>query len=380
MAKQAKIEEIQHLRGFAFLAVVLQHAIGHYAYLPEARLEDGAMLGLLLIAAKFAVPVFIFITGLVLFYNYKSEVAYVPFVWKRCKDIVLPYAIWSLVYAAAFGNFNSGFWQETWQIALQLLTGTASYHLWYVVMSIQLYLLFPLIQKVLLRVWERWKPWTLRLAFAVLVIGYIVLTGQMGAVSSLFGNLNIPIVTPLFTEYADRNAFYFFIYFLMGAAAGMNLQAWKERVLKRKWAWIGLYVAVSGILFYKILGSFRQLDKIQYNDTLLLQPFMAIFLVVSVVAMSIAAISLNETGSLRTRSLFSFLGRHSYGAYLAHAFMLTFATAAADLLLPGWNVTVKTVAAFVLCSAFSVALAVLLSRWNVGRLLVGTATRKQPAS
>ncbi|MFE5319790.1 acyltransferase [Paenibacillus sp. NPDC056579] len=381
MAKQARIEEIQYLRGFAFLAVVLQHAIGHYAYLPEARMEDGALLAILLIAAKFAVPMFIFITGLVLFYNYTSKVSCGSFLLKRCKDIILPYAIWSVIYALVFGDLSSGFWIESKQVVMDLFTGKASYHLWYVVMSIQLYLLFPLIQGGLQQLWQRWKPWALRCAFLLLCAGYLLLTREVGTIGSLFEKIYIPVLTPLFTEYADRNALYFFIYFLMGAAAGMNLQAWKQKVLKTKWLWISLYLVFSGILLYNILGSFQQKGQlvIQYNDTLLVQPFMAVFLMLSVLAMSIAAIALGEKESLKSQRLFSFLGKHSYGAYLAHALMLTFGTWITDMLLPGWNVTVKTVVAFVLCSAFSVATAWLLDKWSIGRFLVGTAKQRKPA-
>src|SRR4051812_25941231 len=97
--KKQKLDEIEALRAFAFLAVVLQHAIGHYAYGPESRLSDGVLLGVLLLLAKFAVPVFIFITGLVLFYNYSDGVQFGRFVRKRFKDILLPYMPWVILYS-----------------------------------------------------------------------------------------------------------------------------------------------------------------------------------------------------------------------------------------------------------------------------------------
>ncbi|WP_051620527.1 acyltransferase [Paenibacillus sp. UNC451MF] len=382
MAKQARIEEIQYLRGFAFLAVVLQHSIGHYAYLPETGLENGAVLALLLIAAKFAVPMFIFITGLVLFYNYRDKVPFVPFVRKRFKDIILPYIIWSTVYAIFFEETGTKIWIECKRILLDWFTGKASYHLWYVVMSIQLYLLFPVVQRGVLWVWNRSKPWMLRTGFVLLCLFYIYLTAEVGNIGSFFEGLHIPVITPLFTEYADRNALYFFIYFIMGAAVGLNFQLWKQWMMTTKWLWISLYLICCVVLFYKIMRSFQTSSGyvIQYNYTLLLQPFMALFLLLSVIAMSIAAVVLHEGTSTWLCQIFSYLGKHSYGAYLAHALMLTVGTDLTDRLLPGGNISVRTVAAFVICTLLSVLTAVVLSKFNVGRWTVGAPAPRKPVN
>ncbi|UQZ87132.1 Acyltransferase family protein [Paenibacillus konkukensis] len=380
LAKRERIEEIQYLRGFAFLAVVLQHAIGHYAYLPEAGVQDGAMLGILLIAAKFAVPMFIFITGLVLFYNYTSEVSFWSFIGKRCKDILVPYILWSTVYALWFQTGGEGLWSGLKIVVADWFTGKASYHLWYVVMSIQLYLLFPPIQRAVLPLWRRSKPWTLRAGFALLCLVYVLLTTKVGVIGEAASKLHIPVLTPLFTEYADRNALYFFIYFVMGAAAGLNLQAWKQWMLKRQGVFLSLYAILSCILFYKIMASFRTKDGyvIQYNDTLLVQPFMAVFLLLSVVTMCIAAVWLHQYGNGRLKKLFNLLGQYSYGAYLAHALMLTAGTFAADALLPGWNVSLRTVIAFIFCALLSVLTAAALGKFRLGRFMTGApAPRKR---
>jgi peptidoglycan/LPS O-acetylase OafA/YrhL len=365
--KQPRIAEIQYLR-------VLQHAIGHYAYLPEAGIEDGAMLGIWLIAAKFAVPVFIFITGLVLFYNYNRELHYGSFILKRCKDILLPYLLWSTVYALIFREVGLPFWLELKQIFNLWLTGTASYHLWYVVMMIQLYLLFPFIQKAVIRINAVWRPWQLALLFVLLIGGYIWLTGQQEWIGGIVKGWQLPLITPLFTEYADRNAIYFYIYFAMGAAAGMNMPVWKARMLKYKALWIILYLLSAGVLYYRIIGHFYAKGSllIRYDDTLLVQPFMAVFLMLSIPAMSLAAIVFHERTPLSVRRLVNWIGHYSYGAYLAHAGMLAAAVYIVDRWFPSGNVSLRTAAAFVLCTIFSVILAQLLSQFQVGRMFTGT--------
>jgi surface polysaccharide O-acyltransferase-like enzyme len=373
MAKRARIAEIQYLRGFAFLAVVLQHTIGHYAYLPEAGLADGVILAVWLIAAKFAVPVFIFITGLVLFYNYSDHVPYGSFIWKRCKDIVLPYAVWSLVYILIETAFNESVWPETKQIFIYILTGTAFYHLWYVAMIIQLYLLFPFIQRAVLFLWRTLKPWQLTAGFWITAVGYVLLTDRLPFIVKLAESLSIPVFTPLFAQYSDRNALFFFIYFLMGAAAGLNVQVWKRRIMDRRVSWTWLYLVCGFGLFYNVVASFRTEHgfHIQYNHTLLLQPYMVVFLILSVIAMSIAAVWFQRYAGLPAKRLLTILGHYSYGAYLAHAMMLIAATYTTDRLFPAWNVALRTVIAFILCTLLSVLITVLFSRFRLGRLLTG---------
>ncbi|WP_235439864.1 hypothetical protein [Paenibacillus sp. DMB20] len=65
--RKERIPEIERLRGLAFLAVVLQHSIAHYSVEEGMGLADGVGMAAMLLAVKFAVPAFIFITGLVLF-------------------------------------------------------------------------------------------------------------------------------------------------------------------------------------------------------------------------------------------------------------------------------------------------------------------------
>lgn len=377
--KQPRIEEIQILRGFAFLAVVLQHAIGHYAYLPEAGIADGAMLAILLIAAKFAVPMFIFITGLVLFYNYKDGVHAGSFIRKRCKDIVLPYMLWTIIYEVAFREDGIPIGLEIKQIMTYWLNGTASYHLWYVVMIIQLYLLFPLIQQFVQRIRLVCTKRQLTVGLVLLTIGYVWLTGLQSVISDAVLTWNLPVLTPLFSEYADRNAIYFIIYFVMGAVAGLNMLRWRQLLLEWKTLWMSLYVLCACILFYKILAHFQVNGKfiIQYNDTTLVQPFMAVFLMLSVVAMYIVAIAFYEQANPLFKRMFNFLGHYSYGAYLAHALMLTAATFVTDRYLPGWNVSLRTMVSFVLCALLSVVIAQLLSKFKLGRLLTGTPAMKK---
>ncbi|MEI7025846.1 acyltransferase [Paenibacillus sp. y28] len=361
MGKKTKITELDYLRAFAFLAVVLQHAIGHYAYY-GARLEDGVLLGSLLLLAKFAVPMFIFITGMVLFYNYRDGVRFAPFIRKRFKDILLPYLPWAVLYAC----IQASPWQDWTQFGLHLATGTASYHLWYIIMIFQFYLVFPLIRPAMLWLDGKLGGSGRRLAAGLAAIGilYVLWTGQMGTVSSWFAELSIPVLTGYFGEYSDRNALYFFFYFVLGAAAGLHVERFRAALLRWQCTVLVCFGVLSAWMLYRIVAHFTVTPElvIHYNDTLLIRPAMAVVLISSVLAMYVIAIRFGQKASPFWQRLMTRIGSYSYTAYLAHALMLTYATRLADGLLPFGNATLRTVLAFAICAALSVAAAMLLRR------------------
>jgi membrane-bound acyltransferase YfiQ involved in biofilm formation len=131
------------------------------------------------------------------------------------------------------------------------------------------------------------------------------------------------------------------------------------------------------MLLYRIVTGFGEPVHIQYNATLLLQPFMAVFLLVSVLAMGVVSIAFHQKAAPKLITVMTIIGKYSYGAYLAHALMLTLSTSVADALLPGWNVSLRTAAAFAVCSLLSIFAAMLLAKFSIGRLFIGApAPRK----
>ena len=90
----------------------------------------------------FCVPTFIFLSGFKLFKSYeKRPLAVKTFLKRRLKKIVFPYFAAVLVYIFYFGV--KGWLSES--IFSYLILGTISAHFYYIVVLIQLYLLFPLI-------------------------------------------------------------------------------------------------------------------------------------------------------------------------------------------------------------------------------------------
>ncbi|MCJ8010743.1 acyltransferase [Paenibacillus sp. KQZ6P-2] len=376
MPKKARIHEIELLRGMAFLAVALQHAIAHYSIVDGAKMEDGVLMTVLLLAAKFAVPVFIFITGLVLFYNYDGPIHYGSFLRKRFSDILVPYIFWSAFYYVMSPAWNH---PDLGQWALMLVTGKNSYHLWYIVMIFQFYLLFPLFRYVMRLCAEkipfRWRAWALTGAGVVCLL----LVYKLFRIGDLMTAANIPFLTPFFTTYADRNFLYFLFYFLLGAAAGMYRERWYVWLQKGKIVYWTVFIVLFGYYTYVTVRSFGLPPEfhINFNQLSLLRPLITLFLVSSVFVFYSWSKKWTEASGPAGLKVMNLLGRYSYGAYLAHAFMLKMSYKVDDWLFGDWNVTLRMLMSFLICVVLSYGVTIALSYLPLGKWTVGVSSRKK---
>ena len=103
--------------------------------------------------SEVAVPLFIFISGFVLFINYQRNFSLVTFYKKRFLSVVPQYLFFSTFYLLFFmfltylnlqyrtGPVNF----STKDIGFDYLTGNAALQLWYFMLIIQLYILYPIL-------------------------------------------------------------------------------------------------------------------------------------------------------------------------------------------------------------------------------------------
>ncbi|WP_152392629.1 acyltransferase [Paenibacillus guangzhouensis] len=374
MIRKPKILEIQSLRGLAFLAVVMQHAVAHYAAVPEMQLGDGVMMAILLVLSKFAVPVFVFITGLVLFYNDKDDFHYGVFIKKRLSDILLPYLIWSVIYY----GINHG-WYDLWQFVQLAFTGKASYHLWYVVMIMQFYLLFPLWRYAVRWITRKLIGWRGVAVLLLAAAAYIVLMGQVYVIGQVLQEHPIPVLTELFNKYADRNALYYYLYFMMGAAAGLHVEVWNRFVLRYRIIYWPVFIALYGYFISVSVGAFHTSQGLKYNfyHVFLLRPLMAVFLISSILVVYHFAILCARQPTSRMNRLFTWIGMYSYGAYLAHAVTLRLGYKVDHFFLLALPVTARMLIVMGIAAAASVLLTAILSRLPYGKWMVGIHVRKR---
>jgi peptidoglycan/LPS O-acetylase OafA/YrhL len=105
-------------------------------------LTNGALLTVMHVSRE----VFFLLTAFVLCYSYRSRAPKSwPAFWRRRYWLIgVPYVTWSLIYFLVLGHR----WEPA-TFARELLTGTAQYHLYFLLVSMQLYLVFPLLRRML---------------------------------------------------------------------------------------------------------------------------------------------------------------------------------------------------------------------------------------
>lgn len=135
------------LKVVACILVVVIHvtAAGVVGYQPGSKLQQISVL--LNSFSQFAVPAFLFASGYGLSARFKGipRVDGVLRFWgKRIETVLLPYLIWSLIYLLVQQRFL-GICYGAWGMLEMILSGGAFYHLYFMVVLIQFYLVFPLL-------------------------------------------------------------------------------------------------------------------------------------------------------------------------------------------------------------------------------------------
>lgn len=157
------IHEIDIVRALAIVGVLVVHASANVTVGLAGSGRLYPFYVLLNRMAKVGTPTFIFLSSVVLFYRYGTagniKDIFVRFYRRRLYLVLLPYLIWSVFYflhvafvirpvqpLAAGTAWQAFFDSIAWRgLLTDLANGTAYYHLYFVVISVQFYLLFPLL-------------------------------------------------------------------------------------------------------------------------------------------------------------------------------------------------------------------------------------------
>jgi surface polysaccharide O-acyltransferase-like enzyme len=146
--KPQTLEWVNNLRVIALFAVIVLHTASLLLMqFGKVALPDWFIADFYNALVRFAVPVFVMITGALLLHR---EYELGDFLKRRLTRVIWPFLFWSFVYIGYSWYIEeirfSGTWADINIIGHQLKYG-AYYHLWYVYMLIGLYLFIPVISK-----------------------------------------------------------------------------------------------------------------------------------------------------------------------------------------------------------------------------------------
>lgn len=308
MSTKAFFSEINYLRGFAILAVISIHVSAYYTQMPSI---NALTIFYILIGSfsGFAVPAFIFISGFVLYNKYRTINSSIEFYRKRFSIMIPQYVIISTLhlilvfFAAKVIDHTVDF--SPYAIILKYATGKAFYHLWFFVLIIQLYILYPYILD--LYTTSKIKNQTIHvlLTTSVLVIVYRSFLESITYIGNIL----------LFCGYL------FFFIFGMYVRDYYNLIEPKLVRKENTIFMLGTYIISSSIYASYTIKSYNSygINNPDHTILILVNIYGLILSTIGIIALLNFSTYLSVKKPLRCMS---YIGNNSFAIYIVHATIL----------------------------------------------------------
>lgn len=353
---------VEVARGAGILGVVLIHAtsrpvtvlpVGSIARGVYAVLNNGGHLGLVL---------FFLLSALVLTYSTsgRGKVGWGAFFARRASQVLLPYVLWSALYVGlrwlVLARFGEGTPLAASRLAFYLYSGRAWYHLYFLAILLQFYLLYPLLRRPFAR-------------------------GRLGfwATAALFGGAQVAyyyLVEPrLAAVYPYPTVFSFLLPLGLGMWLGTDPGRWASWWKRnRLWAVPLLAAAAANYLSWSFASGGAGVETVPVR--LASYAYVALGSVAVVLAVSpppggdgASAPAPRQTPSLIWAAL-GLLGRDSFGIYLTHpAFLLVWERLSSPGAPRPFHLSVAGGYAFALVGSWALT---RLIRWSpLGKWLLG---------
>lgn len=316
------LAEVEVLRALGAAGVMLIHTNSAvFSYAPPDSLA-GIVFTFADQLSRFSVPLFLFLSGLLLALGYQGRRFETGrYLKNRLLSALLPYAVWTLLYllqhsvlnllqraplAASFAPLSPN------SVITHLLRGTAQYHLYFMLIAFQFYLLFPLLRWLLPRI----SPLALALGGSALSLG---MTGYHFYTRAPLAPWLAAIDSRLFIHFAPWLGF-----FALGMAAGARYEgflAWIDRYWRYCLAAAALLVPV---LTYEVTVLMGEAGVHRGFATTFLRPSAIVYAVLAIAGLYGWARRLQEAGDRsRLWRPLAALGGASMGVYMVHPAVLT---------------------------------------------------------
>ncbi len=312
--------EVDLIRAITIAGVVGAHTVGLIALYHSPTTFSLFLSDAVLNLLHYTRETFMFLTGLVLAFRYGGgqKMAVASFWRRRFGPTLIPYLFWTLLYVAAI---DLPLRESAWAILLHTthdaLIGTGSYQLYYMLVTFQFYLLFPLVLWLFRRFSSR-QHWLLAIAL-VFELGWLALASDPALIFST--------PQPWLSDFVQsRFVLSYLLYFTLGTYVGLHVEqvlAWLRKA--RTWVLSGAIVMAALFTLHYVLA----VDVYHFtpgNAVAVLQPLMVPYSLGVVAVLYLIGLRLID-GAGRRATSFTVRAVHnfadaSFGVYLCHAFIL----------------------------------------------------------
>ena len=346
------IYEIDFVRAITAFCVVGVHAVALTIFLNTAA-SGIEFQNLIAHSLHFTREMFMFVTAFVLvFVYYHKKISPAVFWLKRGLIVLIPYIFWTLFYVYVNNPFQ-GFLSYVKLSVRDIFTGGASFQLYYILLTLEFYLFFPLFIICMRKIAK--YPWrVLSISFILQILLMYVdfrylqhgLPSAPGFIQNILGYQNSIFILYQF-------------FFILGAYAAIYLDEIRG-FFHSRWHYIlSIFLLVYALYTGYFYFSLYILKQSMTDATSVLQPSVSIYSLAVICILMLLAVKWagHDVEAKRPHffKVFHFLANASFGVYLVHVFILV---SIINLLLPHipGEIPIFAKVVFVWLSAYSASL------------------------
>jgi surface polysaccharide O-acyltransferase-like enzyme len=294
-----RLQELDYVRALSMLAIIALHVTSTFIF-AESSVKLFGMNPAFIInqLARFAVPAFVVLSGLSLRYS-KADEPLLSFYSDRLFKSVVPYLIWYSIYYIYNFYFTAGDYSAD-EFISGLVSGASAPHLYFMVVIIQLYILFPALK------WLLSKYMTATLIITFLLSLYF----QLGIYIQYLGKDIIP-------PFLDRYSWVRFPTWIFYFAAGMLIS--KDHLTGIiSWAKKHLPSLFALSLVFALLNAYE--SKVFLTYELSIKP--QLFIYTALVLLVLTGLGAWLKNLKRLNAIVLFLSKRSMTVYFSHILVL----------------------------------------------------------
>lgn len=363
--KPTHIYEIDFLRAVTVFSVVTIHSVSATLFIYSYDARATFITNFIIHVLHYNREMFIFVTGLVLTYVYYYRNYSVKKFWfKRVLLIFIPYVAWSLIYIKIKNPTLNGddFFKLFWY---DVYSGSASYQLYYILLALQFYAIFPFFLWFIRKV--------SKYPFIVLLLSFFI---QMDLISLDFtylqtGNHHGNIMNWIL-KYQDRIFLLYQFFFVAGAFAAIYIN--KCFQLLKKYGMLSPFLCIVEVIGLQFLFDYQintQHESYKYTMSVLQPSIVPLSIIVIVFSFWLSTLWAKKQ---RLFGLIKAISDTSFGIYFIHVLILDYVIHTILPMLPSdipgiWQMTFATLTTFI----SSLGICLLLLRipflsWTIGRV------------
>ncbi len=254
MNTKEKLYELDYMRFIACLAVMIVHitATGVEGYIHGSFPHIVTLI--INRSFKFTTPIFIFLSGVTSFYSYRNkEFNYFEFIKKRLTNVLVAYIFWCLIYYAVY--YKLGYYYFNFnQFMDRVLLGKMSYHLYFVIIIIQMYIFGPIFYKLLKSSDKKIPILIVSAIFTALCAEYIRFENSdrifLKYIFFYMLGIYLTLEYDKFTSYLTKNKWWFIVGYIVTGLAYTVVSYLNMTIYIYVW----FIFSLSSIFFVYILG------------------------------------------------------------------------------------------------------------------------------